>query len=106
MSNTLYPLQFEPILKDRIWGGEKLKTTLNKPITSKITGESWELSTVDGDVSVIANGDLKGKSLTAVIEEFPNEILGTEVYHRFGKQFPLLFKYLDATGRFVYSSTS
>ena len=38
----LYPLQFEPILKERIWGGEKLKTILNKPITSKITGESWE----------------------------------------------------------------
>jgi mannose-6-phosphate isomerase len=45
----LYPLQFEPIFKERIWG-EKLKTLLNKPITSTITGESWELSTVEGDV--------------------------------------------------------
>ncbi|MCC9071660.1 class I mannose-6-phosphate isomerase [Flavobacterium sp. F-65] len=96
MSLQLYPLQFEPILKDRIWGGEKLKTVLNKPITSKITGESWELSTVEGDVSVVANGSLKGKALTAIIEELPNEILGTKVYERFGKQFPLLFKYLDA----------
>ena len=96
MNNLIYPLQFEPILKDRIWGGEKLKTNLNKPITSKITGESWELSTVEGDVSVIANGGLKGKSLTEVIDEMPNEILGTEVHHRFGNQFPLLFKYLDA----------
>lgn len=96
MNNLIYPLQFEPILKDRIWGGEKLKTNLNKPITSKITGESWELSTVEGDVSVIANGGLKGKSLTEVIDEMPNEILGTEVHHRFGDQFPLLFKYLDA----------
>lgn len=91
-----YPLQFEPILKERIWGGEKLKTVLNKPITSKITGESWELSTVEGDVSVVANGQWKGQSLTALINESPNEILGTEVYARFGKQFPLLFKYLDA----------
>lgn len=96
MNNLIYPLQFEPILKDRIWGGEKLKTNLNKAITSKITGESWELSTVEGDVSVIANGGLKGKSLTEVIDEMPNEILGTEVHHRFGDQFPLLFKYLDA----------
>jgi mannose-6-phosphate isomerase len=96
MSLQLYPLQFEPILKDRIWGGEKLKTVLNKPITSKITGESWELSTVEGDVSVVANGSLKGKALTAIIEELPNEILGAKVYERFGKQFPLLFKYLDA----------
>lgn len=92
----MYPLQFEPILKDRIWGGEKLKTILNKPITSKITGESWELSTVEGDISVVANGVLKGKSLMELIDETPNEILGTEVYKRFGKQFPLLFKYLDA----------
>ncbi|SEA89844.1 mannose-6-phosphate isomerase, type 1 [Flavobacterium gillisiae] len=96
MSKKIYPLQFDPILKERIWGGEKLKTVLNKPISSKITGESWELSTVEGDVSVIANGELKGKSLTEVIDEAPNEILGTEVYERFGKQFPLLFKYLDA----------
>jgi mannose-6-phosphate isomerase len=92
----LYPLQFEPILKERIWGGEKLKTLLNKPITSNSTGESWELSTVEGDVSVVANGLHKGKSLTELINENPNEILGTKVYHQFGKQFPLLFKYLDA----------
>ena len=92
----LYPLQFNPILKERIWGGTKLETILNKPINSNITGESWELSTVDGDVSVVANGDLKGKSLTELIDQYPNEILGTEVYQHFGKQFPLLFKYLDA----------
>jgi mannose-6-phosphate isomerase len=92
----LYPLQFEPILKERIWGGEKLKTLLHKPITSNITGESWELSTVEGDVSIVANGEWKGKSLTELINSFPDEILGTAVHIRFGKQFPLLFKYLDA----------
>ena len=92
----LYPLQFEPILKERIWGGTKLKSVLNKPITSNITGESWELTTVEGDVSVISNGEYKRKSLTELIDENPNELLGTAVYARFGKQFPLLFKYLDA----------
>ena len=92
----LYPLQFEPILKERIWGGEKLKTILNKPITSKITGESWEISTVEGDVSVVATGILTGKSLNDLIDLNPNELLGTAVYKKFGKQFPLLFKYLDA----------
>jgi mannose-6-phosphate isomerase len=51
------------------------------------------LSTVEGDVSVVANGAWKGKSLTAIIDDAPVEILGTEVYTRFGKQFPLLFKY-------------
>ncbi|OXA92252.1 type I phosphomannose isomerase catalytic subunit [Flavobacterium hercynium] len=96
MKPKFYPLQFEPILKERIWGGEKLNTILNKPIVSKITGESWELSTVEGDVSVVSNGDFKGRSLMDLIDEMPNEILGTEVYKRFGKQFPLLFKYLDA----------
>lgn len=92
----LYPLQFDPILKERIWGGTKLKTYLNKPITSDITGESWEISTVENDVSVVANGDLKGKSLNDLINESPEAILGTKVYADFGKQFPLLFKYLDA----------
>ncbi len=93
---NLYPLQFGPILKERIWGGEKLKTILNKPITSKITGESWELSTVEGDVSVVSNGILAGKSLNELIDSNPEEVLGTKVYAKFGKQFPLLFKYLDA----------
>ncbi|MFN3754404.1 type I phosphomannose isomerase catalytic subunit [Flavobacterium sp.] len=91
-----YPLQFKPILKERIWGGTKLKSYLNKPITSDITGESWEISTVENDVSIVTNGDFKGKSLNELINEFPAEILGTKVYKVFGKQFPLLFKYLDA----------
>lgn len=92
----LYPLQFEPILKERIWGGTKLKTELNKPITSDITGESWEISTVENDISIVANGSLKGKSLKELINEFPEAVLGSKVHAQFGKQFPLLFKYLDA----------
>src|SRR6187431_1625922 len=96
MNSKIYPLQFEAILKERIWGGEKLKTIFNKPITSSITGESWELSTVEGDVSVVANGENKGKLLTELINELPNEIIGTAVHKRFGNQFPLLFKFLDA----------
>jgi mannose-6-phosphate isomerase len=92
----LYPLKFNPIFKDRIWGGTKLKTFLDKPITSDITGESWEISTVENDVSVVENGIFKGKSLNDLIDEFPNELLGKTVYRNFGKQFPLLFKYLDA----------
>ena len=58
-----YPLTFTPILKDRIWGGTKLKTYLNKPIVSESTGASWEISTVPGDISVVNNGVLKGKSI-------------------------------------------
>ena len=96
MNSKIYPLQFYPIFKERIWGGTKLKTVLNKPIASEITGESWELSTVEGDVSVVSNGVLKGNSLNDIINADPEAILGNEVYERFGKQFPLLFKYLDA----------
>jgi mannose-6-phosphate isomerase len=96
MKTKFYPLQFYPIFKERIWGGTKLKTVLNKSIVSEITGESWELSTVEGDVSIVSNGDLKGNSLNDLINTDPEAILGTKVYKRFGKQFPLLFKYLDA----------
>ena len=96
MKFQYYPIQFEPILKERIWGGTKLKSYLNKPIHSNITGESWEISTVENDVSIISNGVFKGKSLVELINLHPEEILGIKVYKNFGKQFPLLFKYLDA----------
>ncbi|WP_395042941.1 type I phosphomannose isomerase catalytic subunit [Flavobacterium sp.] len=92
----VYPLLFEPILKERIWGGIKLKTYLNKTIDASITGESWEISTVENDVSIVSSGALKGKSLNELINQFPVEILGAKVFKQFGKQFPLLFKYLDA----------
>lgn len=92
----LYPLQFEAIEKDRIWGGTKLRTYLNKPINSETTGESWEISTVQGDVSVVSTGSLKGRLLTDLVSEFPLQLLGRKVKARFGNQFPLLFKYLDA----------
>lgn len=92
----LYPLQFDPILKERIWGGTKLKTVLDKPIISDITGESWELSGVKGDVSVVSGGTYKGKSLQELLDEFPSEILGAKVHKRFGNEFPLLFKFIDA----------
>lgn len=91
-----YPLQFQPILKERIWGGTKLQSFLNKEITSETTGESWELSTVPNDVSVVSNGDLKGKNLNELIDLFPEAILGKEVIKQFGHQFPLLFKFIDA----------
>jgi mannose-6-phosphate isomerase len=96
MSTKLYPLVFEPILQDRIWGGTKLKTDLGKNIPTQTTGESWELSTVNGNVSVVKDGEYAGKPLTDLLEQFPTELLGTKVHEQFGKQFPLLFKFLDA----------
>jgi len=96
MSSSLYPLTFDPIFKERIWGGTKLNTYLNKPITSDSIGESWEISTVENSISIVNNGPFKGISLNDLIAQFPQDILGTKVYDQFGKQFPLLFKFIDA----------
>ncbi|MFC4094592.1 type I phosphomannose isomerase catalytic subunit [Euzebyella saccharophila] len=93
---SLYPFKFQPILKERLWGGTKLKDVLGKPIESDITGESWELSTVKDDVSVIANGELAGTSLQELINEQPENLLGKSVYERFGTDFPILIKFIDA----------
>ena len=92
----MYPLKFQPILKERLWGGTKLKDVLGKPIENDITGESWELSTVKGDISVIANGNLAGTSLQDLINKNPEGLLGKSVYERFGTDFPILIKFIDA----------
>jgi mannose-6-phosphate isomerase len=92
----MYPFKFQPILKERLWGGTKLKDVLNKPIENDITGESWELSTVKGDVSVIANGNLAGTSLQELIASNPEGVLGKSVFERFGTDFPILIKFIDA----------
>ncbi len=93
---NLYPLQFQPIFKERIWGGSKLRTVLNKPITSDTIGESWEISSVENDLSIVANGFLRGKTIEEVIDSYPEQLLGTKVFAKYGKKFPLLFKFLDA----------
>jgi mannose-6-phosphate isomerase len=93
---NLYPIKFYPILKERLWGGTKLGTILGKELESDLVGESWEISGVNGDVSIVANGSYKGTSLTNLIDEFPEAILGKSVLERFGKEFPILIKFIDA----------
>ncbi len=93
----LYPLKFIPILKDKIWGGEKLGTVLDKSIgDSTNCGESWEISGVEGDISIVSEGKLKGKSLVELIEEFNGDIIGDKIFQKFGTKFPLLIKFIDA----------
>ncbi|MEW7279404.1 type I phosphomannose isomerase catalytic subunit [Aquimarina sp. 2201CG1-2-11] len=92
----LYPLKFQPILKEKIWGGNKLETVLNKPTSGDGIGESWEISTVGSDISIISNGNLKGEKLDTLIKEYQAEIVGEKVYQQFGDQFPLLIKFIDA----------
>ncbi|WP_029033812.1 type I phosphomannose isomerase catalytic subunit [Salinimicrobium terrae] len=91
-----YPIRFEPILKEKIWGGNKLKQILNKASTSENTGESWEISGVKGDISVVGNGSLKGQTLNALLEEYKERLLGEKNYKKFGAEFPLLIKFIDA----------
>ncbi len=97
MSNSkLYPLKFEPILKEKIWGGNKLETVLNKKIEADNAGESWEISGVKGDISVIANGSLKGKNLQEILSEYKDKLVGKRVYDTYKDEFPLLIKFIDA----------
>ena len=93
---TLYPLKFAPIFKYRIWGGEKLKNSLNKQYTEDSIGESWEISNVPNDVSIVVNGNLKGTSLTDLMNTYKDDFLGTKVFKKFGTDFPLLIKFIDA----------
>lgn len=92
----LYPLKFNPIFKERIWGGNKLETLLNKDVSGNVIGESWEISDVKDESSVVADGVLQGKTLQELSETFQAELLGKKVYDTFGTKFPLLIKYLDA----------
>lgn len=94
---SLYPLKFQPILKDKIWGGNKLKTVLNKDFSPlPNAGESWEISGVEGDISVVSNGNLAGNDLEELIEVYMGDLVGDKVYDQFGMEFPLLIKFIDA----------
>jgi len=92
----LYPLKFKPILLEKIWGGIKLKTDFNKKGKCEKCGESWEISGIDGNISVIDNGFLKGNNLQEIIEIYMSDLLGEKVFKKFGLEFPLLIKIIHA----------
>ena len=93
----LYPLKFEHIYKDKIWGGNRFKSKLKRvDVTSDLCGESWEISAVKDNVSIVANGYLQGNTLDEIIEVYMDEIVGSKVYEKFGLEFPLLIKFLDS----------
>lgn len=96
MSKDLYPLKFKPILKEKIWGGSKLNTFLHKDSDSNQVGESWEISDVEGDFSIVAKGELQGKTLRSLIEKYQSELVGKSIYEHFQNKFPLLIKFIDA----------
>ncbi|MBN2664199.1 MAG: class I mannose-6-phosphate isomerase [Bacteroidales bacterium] len=93
----LYPLKFTPILIPKVWGGKKLNTLLKKDLKgSDKIGESWELSAISEFVSVAANGFLEGNSIEDLIEIYMGELVGDQVYMKYGVEFPLLFKFIEA----------
>lgn len=94
--NILYPLKFKPIILDKMWGGSKLKNVLKKPTESEKAGESWEISGVEGNISVVSNGFLADNNLQELIEVYMGDLVGDRVYDDFGIEFPLLIKFIDA----------
>ncbi len=97
MSNdSLYMLKFQPILKEKIWGGTKLNNLLGKKPEGSFVGESWEISDVEGDCSVVINGEFEGKTLKELLVNYQEELIGQKNFDRFGAKFPLLIKFIDA----------
>jgi len=92
----LYPLKFKPILKEKIWGGDKLKSKSKVDFSQKRIGESWEISGVKGDISIVQNGALAGKTLSQLISEFKIELVGEVVFEKFNTEFPILIKFIEA----------
>ena len=99
----LYPIKFKPRVKERIWGGQAILKKKGKAAgrlaKDKLYGESWDLSSVKGDISVVANGFLKGNNLEEIIEVYMGELVGEKIFERYGLEFPLLIKYLDCNDK-------
>jgi mannose-6-phosphate isomerase len=95
--NSLYPLKFKPIFKDKIWGGTKINRLYGKDFSPlQNCGESWELSGVEGNISVLQNGFLAGNNLEELIEVYMCDLVGEKVYDKFGINFPILVKIIDS----------
>jgi mannose-6-phosphate isomerase len=92
----MYPLKFEPILKQMLWGGDKLIPFKHLKVDLTGVGESWEVSGVENNESVVANGPDKGLNLTEMVRRYREELVGEANYARFGTKFPLLIKFIDA----------
>jgi len=93
----LYPLKFKPIYKEKIWGGDKVKRLLNKDFSPlENCGETWEISTIEPDCSVVSNGFLAGNTLAELVEIYMGDLVGERIFDDFGLEFPLLIKFIDA----------
>ncbi|HLO91267.1 MAG TPA: type I phosphomannose isomerase catalytic subunit [Lentimicrobium sp.] len=97
MDHKLYPFKFKPVLKDKIWGGNKIKTVLGinfAPLPN--CGEAWVVSGVEDNPTIVSNGFLEGNELNELVEIYMGDLTGDEIYNRFGNEFPILVKFIDA----------
>ena len=95
--NRLYPLKFKPIFKDKIWGGQKVKTHFGmdySPLPN--CGEAWLISGYNDEQSVVSDGFLEGNELNELLEVYMEELVGDNVYERCGNEFPILVKLIDS----------
>lgn len=98
--SSLYPIRFRPILKETLWGGTALRERFGKKAKAGAAiGESWEICGMPGASSVVTNGFLKGNTLEEIAEIYMDELLGESVYGKYGNEFPLLIKFIDACDR-------
>lgn len=88
--------KFEPLLKQTLWGGDKIIPLKRLNTKMEQVGESWEISGVKDFETIVANGPDKGKSLNQLVQEKKDQLVGKENYERFGDEFPLLVKFIDA----------
>jgi len=89
-------IKFEPLLKQTLWGGDKIIPFKHLNAKMENVGESWEISGVKGNETVIANGEYKGMHLNELVRELKGKLVGEANYQRFGDEFPLLIKFIDA----------
>ncbi len=98
--NSLYPIRFKPVLKETLWGGNALRERFGKKARpGTAVGESWEISGMPGESSVVANGFLKGNTLEEILEIYMGDLAGDTVYAKYANEFPLLVKFIDAADR-------
>lgn len=94
--SVLYPLKFSPAYFEKIWGGQHIKTILNQDYGDLMNcGEAWLLSGLEGQNSVVCNGDFAGDEINDLIETFMGDLVGDEVFNKYGERFPLLIKVID-----------
>ena len=89
-------IKFEPLLKQTLWGGDKIIPFKHLNDTLENVGESWEISGVKDNETIVSEGEYKGKSLNQLVRDLKGKLVGQENYERFGNEFPLLIKFIDA----------